>query len=213
MTQSEFYHESLYRTDDAMARLREFPVTVAGAGALGANLCETLARSGFGRLRVIDHDRVEERNLSTQPWCRGDIGSYKARLLSNFLYRAVGAGVEPVVQHLDEQNAGRLLKGAELVVDTLDNSIGRRAISDWCSRNGSPCLHAGLGDGYGEVIWNEEYRIPSPAGDDICDYPLARNLAMLTVSLAAEAVIRFAATGEKPAFTVTLGDLAVKPLG
>ncbi len=48
-----------------MQRLRQVLVTVCGAGALGANLAENLARQGFTRIRVIDRDRVEERNLST----------------------------------------------------------------------------------------------------------------------------------------------------
>jgi tRNA A37 threonylcarbamoyladenosine dehydratase len=33
---------------------------------IGANT-ESLARSGFGKLTVVDRDRIEERNLSTQP--------------------------------------------------------------------------------------------------------------------------------------------------
>ena len=62
------YHEQLYRTPALMTRLGEFSVTVCGAGALGANIVESLARMGFNRLRVIDRDRIEERNLSTQPY-------------------------------------------------------------------------------------------------------------------------------------------------
>lgn len=51
---SIFFHEQLYRTDTLMAKLKEFPVTICGAGALGANLAENLARAGFGKLKVID---------------------------------------------------------------------------------------------------------------------------------------------------------------
>ena len=63
---SIYYHEQLYRTAGLMARLREMRVTVCGAGALGANIAESLARSGFARLKVIDRDRVEERALLPQ---------------------------------------------------------------------------------------------------------------------------------------------------
>lgn len=51
---SIFFHEQLHRTPVLMRKLRETPVTVCGAGALGANITESLARSGFGKLRVID---------------------------------------------------------------------------------------------------------------------------------------------------------------
>ena len=40
------------------------------------------------------------------------------------------------------------------------------------------------GSGVQAVIWNECYRVPSPSSDDVCDYPLARNLVMLTVAVA-----------------------------
>src|SRR5215207_1738750 len=80
---SIFYHEQLQRSAEVMRRLREQPVTVCGAGALGANVLERLARTGFGRLRVIYGDRVEERNLSTEPYYRSDVGAQKAKLLAH----------------------------------------------------------------------------------------------------------------------------------
>ncbi len=48
-----------------MTKLKNLSVTVCGAGALGANITENLARAGFSQLRVIDCDCIEERNLST----------------------------------------------------------------------------------------------------------------------------------------------------
>ncbi len=90
---SIFFHEQLHRTPELMTKLRNFPVTICGAGALGGNITESLARSGFGKLRVIDKDRIEERNLSTQPYYRSDVGAYKAKVLTNTLYRALGVTV------------------------------------------------------------------------------------------------------------------------
>src|SRR5262245_45263783 len=97
---STLYHEHLYRTPDVMQKLRELPVTVCGAGALGSNLVENLARQGFARLRVIDRDRVEERNLSTQPYYRTDVGAFKAKLMANAVYRALGVSVEAKSEEL-----------------------------------------------------------------------------------------------------------------
>lgn len=208
---SMHHHERLHRGSELMDRLATFRVYICGAGALGANITETLARCGFKALRVIDRDRVEERNLSTQPWHRSDIGAQKAKILANTLYRAVGATVEWKTETLDASNVEKLVSGADLVVDTFDNSASRRAVAEYAARSGRPCLHAGMAAGFAEVIWNEAYRIPSDANDDVCDYPLARNLVMLTVAIACESVISFAATGERRSFTVTLRDLQVSP--
>jgi molybdopterin/thiamine biosynthesis adenylyltransferase len=208
---SIFFHEQLYRRHELMARMRETAVTVCGAGALGANITESLARSGFGRLRVIDRDRVEERNLSTQPYYRSDVGAFKAKILANSLFRALEVTVDARIEELTASNAGKLLAGSDLVIDAFDNSAARQAVKDHCAGGSLHCLHAGLAGDYGEVIWNECYRVPSPANDDVCDYPLARNLVMLTVAVVCEVVVGFAAIGERRSFTVTLGDFAVKP--
>jgi len=48
-----------------------------------------------------------------------------------------------------------------------------------------------------------------PDGPDVCDYPMARNLITLAVSLAAEVIVRFIADGAREAYTLTLADLRV----
>ena len=208
---SIFYHEQLQRSAEVMRRLREQQVTVCGAGALGANIVESLARAGFARLRVVDRDRVEERNLSTQPFYRTDVGAQKAKMLANMLYRALGVRVEAHAEELNAGNAEKLLDG--LVIDAFDNSASRQAVKDACERKGLACLHAGLAAGYAEVVWNERYRVPSPAQDDVCDYPLARNLVTLAVAVTCETIIRYVAAGERESYTITLGDFAVRRFG
>lgn len=204
-----FYHERRYRSGSVMEKIRRLPVTVCGAGALGANLVENLARQGFGQLRVIDRDRVEERNLSTQPYYRSDVGAFKGKILGNALYRALGAALDVRAEELAAANAPGLLGGSAVVVDTFDNSGSRRAVRDWCEQSATPCLHVGLAGDYAEVIWNAIYRVPSPNQDDVCDYPLARNLVLLATAVATEALLAFAARGEERSYTITLADLAV----
>lgn len=208
---SIFFHEQSYRTPAIMTKLRDFPVTVCGAGALGANITESLARSGFGKLKVIDRDRIEERNLSTQPYYRSDVGAYKAKILTNTLYRALAITVNGISKELTSSNVKQLLNDSALLIDTFDNSVARQAVKDYCTAASLPCLHVGLASEYAEVIWNENYRVPSPANDDICDYPLARNLVTLAVAVACEVIITYITTEQQQSFTITLGDFAIKP--
>jgi len=207
-----FDHEKHYRTAEVVERLHTFPVTICGAGALGANIAENLARSGFTLLTLIDNDRIEERNLSTQPYEHRDIGAFKTRMMAHRLYRAVGAQVDARMQRLTEANCHQLLGDGRMVVDAFDNSISRRVVRDWCTEAKKPCLHVGLAAGYAEIIWNDRYRVPSAAHDDVCDYPLARNLVILAVAVACEVIVTFAATSMQQSYTVTLEDFAVRPL-
>lgn len=210
---SEFFlHERRAREAPAMDRLARTRIVICGAGALGANLAESLARASAGALRVIDRDRVEGHNLSTQPYFKSDVGSLKARILTHNLYRALGIKAEAIAEELTAANREKLLAGAELVVDTFDNSASRQLVSDYCQERSLPCLHAGMAAGFAEVLWNEVYRVPSAAaGQDDCDYPLARNLVCLTVAVAAEVVLGWLASGERRNYTITLEDLKICP--
>lgn len=160
----------------------------------------------------LEENRIEERNLSTQPYYRSDVGAFKAKILANNLYRAIGTKVEAETKELTAANTAQLLKESRLIVDVFDNSASRQAVKDYADQTGIPCLHAGLSADYAEVIWNDVYRVPSDVNDDVCDYPLARNLVMLTVAVACESIVSFVATGEQQHFTITLKNLSVQSL-
>jgi molybdopterin-synthase adenylyltransferase len=75
-----------------------------------------------------------------------------------------------------------------------------------------PALHVGLYADYGEVIWDNRYRVPQDMAGDVCDYPLARNLILLTVAVASETVIRWVLDQVQSNWSITLRDFAVRPL-
>jgi molybdopterin/thiamine biosynthesis adenylyltransferase len=208
----KFYHEQLYRGADCLVKLAAARVTLCGAGALGSHLADNLVRQGFGSLRVIDRDRVEEHNVSTQLYGEADIGAWKVEVLRNRLFRATGVEMEAVAKDLTEKNARSLLKDASIVVDTFDNSASRRLVQEQCRAQHAPCLHVGLSADYGEVIWDEGYRVPGDVAGDVCDYPLARNLVLLAVAVASETLVRFVLDGSRQDWSATLRDFAVRPL-
>jgi molybdopterin/thiamine biosynthesis adenylyltransferase len=208
----KFHHELLYRGDDSLAKLAAFPITLCGAGALGSHLADNLVRQGFQRIRVIDRDRVEEHNVSTQLYGEADIGGWKVEVLRQRLFRATGVEMEAVRKDLTERTARSLLQDGNLVLDTFDNSASRRLVQETCRALNLPCLHAGLYADYGEVIWDEHYRVPKDVAGDVCDYPLARNLVLVTVAIASEILIRFVLEGRRESWSATLRDFAIRTL-
>lgn len=206
------HHEELYRGRDAVERLAAVSIALCGGGALGSNLAENLVRQGFRRLRVIDRDRVEEHNVSTQVYGVGDVGLWKGDVLKGRLFRSVGVEIDAVNKELSAQSVRKLLKEAEIVIDTFDNSTSRQLVKAHCAESGRPCLHVGLFADYGEVVWNEHYRVPADVAGDVCDYPLARNLILLTVAVASETLIRHVLEGADENWSITLRDFAVRRL-
>jgi len=204
-----FHHEALYRGDDLLQRLAALKIVVCGAGAVGSNIAENLVRTGARNLTVIDDDRIEAHNLSTQIWSESDIGIFKAEALRNRLFRAVGAEIEPIRKRLNDANAKKLLAGAELVIDGFDNAAGRQAVQQAVRAGNLPCLHIGLAADYAECIWDDAYRVPADAGGDVCDYPLARTIVLLATAIGCELVLRFL-EGQRQNWSITLQDFAVR---
>jgi molybdopterin/thiamine biosynthesis adenylyltransferase len=207
----KFHHEAIYRGAE-FAKLAHQRLTLCGAGALGSNLADNLARQGFRDLRVIDRDRIEEHNVGTQLYGESDVGAWKVEVLKQRLFRATGVEIEVHRKGLDDRTARSLLQDGGLVVDMFDNSASRRLVQEQCRALSLPCLHVGLYADYAEVIWDERYRVPQDVGGDVCDYPLARNLVLLAVAVASEVLIRYALAGVRQDFSVTLRDFSVRPL-
>jgi molybdopterin/thiamine biosynthesis adenylyltransferase len=208
----KFHHEVIYRGADSLAKLANVQVTLCGAGALGSHLADNLARQGCQRIRVIDRDRVEEHNVSTQLYGESDIGGWKVEVLRQRLFRAAGIEIEAIRKDLTDRNTRSLLEGGGLVIDTFDNSDSRRLVQEQCRALQLPCLHVGLYADYGEAIWDEHYRVPRDVAGDVCDYPLARNLVLLMVAVAAELLLRFVLDGKREDWCVTLKDFALRPM-
>ena len=208
----KFHHEAIYRGTEQLARLAGQRLTICGAGALGSQLADNLARQGFRQMRVIDRDRVEEHNVSTQLYGESEVGAWKVEVLRQRLFRATGVEIEALRKDLTDRTAKSLLQDGGLIIDTFDNSASRRLVQEQCRALASPCLHVGLFADYGEIIWDPHYRVPQDVAGDVCDYPLARNLVLLVVAIASEMVVRFALAGIQEDYSVTLRDFAVRML-
>jgi molybdopterin/thiamine biosynthesis adenylyltransferase len=208
----KFHHEAIYRGAEQVAKLVDHQLTICGAGALGSQLADNLARQGSRQLRVIDRDRIEEHNVGTQLYGESEVGAWKVEVLRQRLFRATGVEVEAIRKELSDRSARSLLQDGGLVIDTFDNSKSRQLVQEQCRVLQLPCLHVGLYADYGEVIWDERYRVPQDVAGNVCDYPLARNLILLVIAVASEVVIRFALEGVRQDLSVTLRDFAIRPL-
>ena len=205
-----FHHEQQYRD---LSTIADRLITICGAGSLGTNLAETLARMGLRNVRVIDRDRIEPHNLATQPWGSQDVGAQKAKVLATLLYRAVGAKLDAHAVELTPTNANKLLKESAVVVDCFDNIPSRRLVAETATKFKIPCLHLALGGegDYGCGLWDDAYTLPEqPTGVDGCDYPLTQPLALLVVAAGAEALVSTLLTQHQRGFEVTLRDLTLR---
>ena len=66
-------------------KLRAAKVAVAGLGGLGSNIAVMLARSGIGKLLLVDFDVVDVTNLNRQMYFIPQLGKPKTEALTELL--------------------------------------------------------------------------------------------------------------------------------
>ncbi len=98
------------------------PITIIGAGAIGSWVTIGLAKSGFSRLAVFDHDEVDVVNMSSQFYGVDDIGKPKAIALAERIEEMTGE----VITAIPEKWTGMKMKG--LVIMAVDSMECRKAI-------------------------------------------------------------------------------------
>jgi len=100
----------------------EKKVAVAGLGGLGSNIAVMLARSGVGRLLLVDFDSVSESNLNRQYYATRHIGMYKTVALEIQLADiAPSVTVEIQTVKVTEENVAELFKDYDVICEAFDN--------------------------------------------------------------------------------------------
>ncbi|SDC63704.1 ThiF family adenylyltransferase [Shouchella lonarensis] len=67
--------------EDYFCRLHEVSICILGVGTGGSYIPEGLLKLGLHDLTLIDHDKVEEKNLYAQNYFPEDVGKYKVQAL------------------------------------------------------------------------------------------------------------------------------------
>ena len=136
------------------SRLRRAVAVVVGLGGLGAAVVDQLARMGVGTIRAVDHDRVEDSNISRQclylaedvGWIKADAAEKRVRMLRG------PTRVVPRPAFLCERNALMLVAGADVVFDCLDSEDAKRLLNRACARAGVPLVHGGCTGFIGQAM-------------------------------------------------------------
>jgi len=128
---------------EAVQRLRESRVVVAGLGAVGSYAVEALARAGVTRLRLADRDRVHPSNINRQLYAlHSTVGQPKPELAAARV-RDIdpGAEVEAWEVDLDEHTIPALLDPPpDLLIDAIDSLQAKVTLLHLASRAGIPVI-------------------------------------------------------------------------
>lgn len=133
----------------AMDRLRAAHVIVFGLGGVGSWCAEALARSGVGKLTLVDEDAVSESNINRQLCALGStIGASKAETMAARLRDiAPGAVIVPVTARYEAASRDRFFPGDyACAADCIDLVSCKTDLIEAALGSGTPIVSA-LGTG------------------------------------------------------------------
>lgn len=156
--------------------IQESTAVIIGLGALGSTVANILARAGVGTLRLVDRDFVDWSNLQRQ-------GLYDEEDARRSLPKAMAARehlsrinsevkYEPVVDDVNPGNVEKILSGASVVIDGLDNFYTRALINEACVKLGIPWIHGACVSTYGTSVTI----LPGETACYNCLFPHASNM-------------------------------------
>lgn len=139
----------LYGANGATA-LRAAHVCVVGIGGVGSWAAEALARTGIGRITLIDLDMVAESNTNRQIHALGDIyGKAKVDAMAERI-QAINPECEVrcVEEFVSPENVDSMLgKDFTAVIDAIDQVRAKVAMIAYCRRHKLPIVVAGAAGG------------------------------------------------------------------
>lgn len=106
---------------------QKLKIVVIGAGSTGSFLSLTLAKMGLSNIKVIDYDKIEEKNIPNQFFRIQDVGKFKVDALKEIIKNFTGTEILTENVKIDE-NYNFDLDLNTLFIFCLDNMEGRNII-------------------------------------------------------------------------------------
>lgn len=127
-------------------------VVVVGIGGVGSWAAEALARSGMGRLTLVDMDHVAESNVNRQIHALdGTLGMAKVLAMRDRIQQInPGCQVHVVDDFVTDENWPAVLEGVpapQAVVDACDQVRAKVAMAHWAVSHRVPFVSVGAAGG------------------------------------------------------------------
>jgi adenylyltransferase/sulfurtransferase len=131
---------------DGQRKLKAGSVLCIGAGGLGSPAAMYLAAAGIGRLGIVDFDVVDFSNLQRQLLhTTNDVGRTKLESAKNKVVALnPHVQVDTYEEALSSENAMRLFKGYDVILDGTDNFPTRYLVNDACVLSGIPNAYGSI---------------------------------------------------------------------
>lgn len=165
---NEFSRTELLIGAEALERIRKATVMVFGVGGVGSHCIEALARSGVGKLILIDNDTVSLTNINRQSIAlHSTIGRYKTEVMKEKI-----ADICPEIQVetyemfvLPENLESLFVEKPDYIVDAIDTVTAKIALVQLAQRMDIPIISS---MGTGNKLHPELFEIADLSKTSVC---------------------------------------------
>jgi hypothetical protein len=183
---------------------------LCGAGSAGANSIMIMIRDipEIQKVVIIDFDKIEERNLNTQPWKPSHVGEFKCDVLDELISdfgscdsKFYNKRIESVQELLDIIQKEKI----NVVMDCFDNVPSRNMVGEACSKAKVDCLHIGFApEGSWLVQWDDKWVPMTESAEenrvDICELQGVYAFLIKVSAYASLSMNLFVKEGKKQSF-------------
>ena len=177
MTDRRFASVARVYGEAGCQRLWQSHVVVVGIGGVGSWAAEALARSGVGRLTLIDLDHVAESNINRQVHAlTSTLGAAKVEVMAQRIRDiSPDVSVHPVDEFIEPGQEEKLIPAdADLVIDAIDAVAAKASLIAWCVANGKPVIACGAAGGRTDPLQLRVEDLSRTTGDALLSAVRAR---------------------------------------
>lgn len=171
---NEYSRTELLVGEEGLRRLRRASVMIFGVGGVGSHCIEALARSGVGRLCLVDNDRVSLTNINRQSIAyHSTVGQLKTKVMQERI-----RDIDPEIRvstcetFVLPDNLPELLDREgkpDYIIDAVDTVSAKIALAEEAQKRGIPIISS---MGTGNKLHPELFEVDDLFRTSVC--PLCR---------------------------------------
>lgn len=140
---NEYSRTELLIGEEGVSRLKKSSVMVFGVGGVGSHCIEALARSGVGKLILVDNDVVSMTNINRQSIAyHSTVGKYKTEIMRDRI-KDICPEIEVVTYEtfvLPENIDTLFTEKVDYIIDAIDTVTAKLALVEMAKEKNIPII-------------------------------------------------------------------------
>lgn len=165
---NEYSRTELLIGSEGIDRLQKASVMVFGVGGVGSHCIEALARSGVGRLILIDNDTVSLTNINRQSIAyHSTIGQYKTKVMKERI-RDINPEIQVETHEmfvLPDNLETLFVEKPDYIIDAIDTVTAKLALVELAQKLDIPIISS---MGTGNKMHPEQFEIADISKTSVC---------------------------------------------